>query len=402
MTLGEIDDAYPDLVKALVAHPGIGLLMVRTAAHGPIAVGKKGIHFLDEDRVEGEDPLALYGDLAARPCGASTASTNVGDIALVSLYDPETGEIAAFEELIGAHGGLGGAQTRPFLLYPADWELDQGPLIGAPMVYRQLRRWMERHLGMHFGPHGRRQRRPPRRRRPREPRRPPRRPRPTAPHRPPSDRHEAPSGERRRSPSLRLEEPRSMSDVPDLTSITRQVVAAAYRAFATRDIPALLALLDPAVAWGQPDNPGIPSAGTRHGLAGVQEWLRIGNETEEDPGLPDRAHDRGRTDGRHQRQHDGARPCHGGHVHDRLRPPRHGRLGPGHPLPGVLRHVPGCRRVRSRNGRVCAPPRSPCAPMSSSKAAISPVSGSDRLTSAMSPTSAMPSRRRRAVAARSP
>ena len=42
-------------------------------------------------------------------------------------------------------------QTRPFLLYPADWELDLGPLIGAPMVYQQLRRWMERELGMSFG-----------------------------------------------------------------------------------------------------------------------------------------------------------------------------------------------------------------------------------------------------------
>ena len=77
---------------------------------------------------------------------------NVGDVAVVSLYDPETGEIAAFEELIGAHGGLGGAQTRPFLLHPADWDVDLGPLIGAPMVYQQLRRWMERELGFTFGP----------------------------------------------------------------------------------------------------------------------------------------------------------------------------------------------------------------------------------------------------------
>ena len=63
----------------------------------------------------------------------------MGDLAVVSFFDPETQEIAAFEELIGAHGGLGGAQTRPFLLYPADWELDLAPLIGAPMVYQQLR-----------------------------------------------------------------------------------------------------------------------------------------------------------------------------------------------------------------------------------------------------------------------
>jgi hypothetical protein len=73
---------------------------------------------------------------------------------VVSHYDPETMEISAFEELIGAHGGLGGPQTRPFLLYPAEWELDLAPLIGAPMVYQQLRRWMEGELGMKFGPQG--------------------------------------------------------------------------------------------------------------------------------------------------------------------------------------------------------------------------------------------------------
>ena len=29
----------------------------------------------------------------------------------LSQYDPELGEVAAFEELIGSHGGLGGPQT---------------------------------------------------------------------------------------------------------------------------------------------------------------------------------------------------------------------------------------------------------------------------------------------------
>ena len=71
---------------------------------------------------------------------------------IISTYDPETGEIHAFEELIGAHGGLGGAQTRPFLMHPAEWEMDLGPLVGAPMVYQQLRHWMETKLGMTFGP----------------------------------------------------------------------------------------------------------------------------------------------------------------------------------------------------------------------------------------------------------
>ena len=51
-------------------------------------------------------------------------------------------------------GTLGAVITAvaAFLLYPADWQLDQGPLVGAPTVYRQRRRWMEQHLGMTFGP----------------------------------------------------------------------------------------------------------------------------------------------------------------------------------------------------------------------------------------------------------
>ncbi len=154
MTLEAIGEHYPELMQALANHPGIGVLIVRSAANGLIAVGKEGINYLDEERIEGTDPLAVYGDLAATAVKRLDAIEHVGDIAVISHYDPETGEIAAFEELIGAHGGLGGAQTRPFLLYPSDWELNLGPIIGAPMVYQQLRHWMETKLGMHFGKPG--------------------------------------------------------------------------------------------------------------------------------------------------------------------------------------------------------------------------------------------------------
>ena len=154
MTLEAIDEQYPELVQALANHPGIGVLIVRSVAHGLICVGKDGIHYLDEGRVEGKDPLAVYGEHAVAAVKRLDVIAHVGDIAVISHFDPETQEIAAFEELIGAHGGLGGAQTRPFLLYPSDWELDLAPIIGAPMVYQQLRRWMERELGMRFGKAG--------------------------------------------------------------------------------------------------------------------------------------------------------------------------------------------------------------------------------------------------------
>jgi len=51
------------------------------------------------------------------------------------------GSRAAFEELVGNHGGLGGEQTRPFILFPAEWELGEEQLLGAETVYKILKRW---------------------------------------------------------------------------------------------------------------------------------------------------------------------------------------------------------------------------------------------------------------------
>jgi ketosteroid isomerase-like protein len=59
------------------------------------------------------------------------------------------------------------------------------------------------------------------------------------------------------------------------------IVRALYEAFGRRDMPAILALLDPEVEWSEPENPHNPAAGTRRGHAGFLEWARIGNEAEE-------------------------------------------------------------------------------------------------------------------------
>ena len=60
-----------------------------------------------------------------------------------------------------------------------------------------------------------------------------------------------------------------------------ELVQSLYHAFRDRDIPGILAALDPTVEWGEPSNPYNPAAGTRHGHEGFLEWLRIGNESEE-------------------------------------------------------------------------------------------------------------------------
>ncbi len=58
-----------------------------------------------------------------------------------SFYDPELDEGCAFEELISFHGGIGGLQTRPFILHPTKLEVPPGPIIGAASVHGILAGW---------------------------------------------------------------------------------------------------------------------------------------------------------------------------------------------------------------------------------------------------------------------
>jgi uncharacterized membrane protein YvlD (DUF360 family) len=143
LTLEELEDLHPNLVATLAAHPGVGLLMVRSSERGAVVLGRGGVHYLADGRVEGEDPTTLFGEHTVMSLQREDEMTHAPDLLLLSQYDPEMGEVAAFEELIGSHGGLGGFQTRPFILHPAEWELDEAVPLGAPAIYRNIRRWLE-------------------------------------------------------------------------------------------------------------------------------------------------------------------------------------------------------------------------------------------------------------------
>jgi uncharacterized membrane protein YvlD (DUF360 family) len=142
-TLEEIDERHPGLVPGLAAHPGVGFVLVKTAALGSVAIGRAGVHRLADDRVDGEDPLAPFGPRAADHLRRIDAFAHVGDLLVNSSYDAELDEVAAFEELVGSHGGFGGPQTRPFVLAPATLPFDEEPLVGAAAVHRQLVRWAD-------------------------------------------------------------------------------------------------------------------------------------------------------------------------------------------------------------------------------------------------------------------
>jgi hypothetical protein len=58
-----------------------------------------------------------------------------------SFYDPDLEQGCAFEELISFHGGLGGPQTRPFVLHPIELATPAEPIVGAAQVQEVLSGW---------------------------------------------------------------------------------------------------------------------------------------------------------------------------------------------------------------------------------------------------------------------
>jgi hypothetical protein len=127
----ELEDLHPKLVATLAAHPGVGLLMVRSATTARVVFGPTASATSTRTRVEGEDPTTIFGPHTIMSLKREDAMTHAPDLLLLSQYDPEMGEVAAFEELIGSHGGLGGFQTEPFILHPTDGSSTSRPARGA-------------------------------------------------------------------------------------------------------------------------------------------------------------------------------------------------------------------------------------------------------------------------------
>ena len=139
----EIDRLYPDLIPCLLGHPGVGLIVVHSDRHGPVALGRSGDHDLTTGHIVGDDPVAIFGPRAADELRRLASFANTGDLIVIGPYDPTNGEIVGYEDLVGSHGGLGGWQGEPFLLHPTDLPIGDEPLVGAPAVHGQLRRWLD-------------------------------------------------------------------------------------------------------------------------------------------------------------------------------------------------------------------------------------------------------------------
>ena len=138
----QIEAAHPGLIDGLRRHDGIGLVLVRDEDDGDVVFGPSGVHHLADGRVEGVDPLLPFGPNAADHLRRTSGFDNCPDLLVNSFYDVESDEGAAFEGLIGFHGGLGGKQCHPFVLAPAGLAPPAGPLVGARSIHDWFTGWI--------------------------------------------------------------------------------------------------------------------------------------------------------------------------------------------------------------------------------------------------------------------
>jgi uncharacterized membrane protein YvlD (DUF360 family) len=117
----ELNEVYAGLVDALVAHLGVGLVVAYDGDDQPWVLGKCGARNLKTGAVTESDPLVPFGspDHRAAQFLRLAKYPHAGDLIVNSTLYPD-GQVAAFEGLIGSHGGLGGQQTEAFLFHPSD------------------------------------------------------------------------------------------------------------------------------------------------------------------------------------------------------------------------------------------------------------------------------------------
>ena len=145
LTRSELRDRFPGLVDGLAAHPGVGFVVVLDD-DGPVVLGSHGWHRLDDGQVEGDDPLIPFGPNAPEFVKRVAHRPECPDIYVNSLLDPGTEEVAAFEGLVGCHGGLGGWQDRASIVFPTDLPYPAERVVGADAMHVALRTIL-RHLG---------------------------------------------------------------------------------------------------------------------------------------------------------------------------------------------------------------------------------------------------------------
>ena len=142
ITLDELNAIYPGMVDELVGHEGVGVVVGYNSQGQPVALGKSGTRNLHTGEISGEDPMKMFGDpdLRAAQMRRVADFPHAGDLIVNSTVFPD-GTVAAMEELIGNHGGMGGEQTDAFIFHAPN--LKVAPTTNSTDMYHILNRYRE-------------------------------------------------------------------------------------------------------------------------------------------------------------------------------------------------------------------------------------------------------------------
>lgn len=125
MDVSEIALLYPELLHALVTHPGVGLVLGREGDHC-VAVTAQGVLHLDHLNTQHALPYLKDPQLEIQQMDRLVRFPNSGDLVILGAWYAD-GSVVGFEDHQASHGGLGGPQDYAFFLAEPEltWELGQ-------------------------------------------------------------------------------------------------------------------------------------------------------------------------------------------------------------------------------------------------------------------------------------
>lgn len=136
MDFSEIELVYPDLLRDLVEHPGLGLVLGRENGVAMAMTVRGPRHLQDvadpliRDLLDNLPDAALVAEQLAR----QLSFPDSGDLVLYGAWDSR-GQTIGFEEHWATHGGIGGDQNWPFLVLPPGVDWDVGAVTDPRALY---------------------------------------------------------------------------------------------------------------------------------------------------------------------------------------------------------------------------------------------------------------------------
>lgn len=137
MSLSEIAILYPGLLRKLIEHEGIGLAIGKEGKE-VVIMGKEGTLTLNQEpELRGKNPLSSLPEpeIAAEQLRNLTSFPHSGDLILLGAWRGNPIEVVCFENQMACHGGLGGPQDYPFIIYPSRYNLHPERITNARELY---------------------------------------------------------------------------------------------------------------------------------------------------------------------------------------------------------------------------------------------------------------------------